>query len=132
MARILVIDDEKPILDLIRMILEKAGYTVVTASDSAEGVAWYRAFSADVIITDLILPGKEGLMAIADLVEEYPEIKIIAISGGSKKVGPYEYLQAAKAFGACCILAKPFEMNELLGVVQECLPQDSGCRQHTL
>ncbi len=122
MARILIIDDDQPILDLLRMILEKAGYAVVTASDAKEGLAWYRAFPTDLIITDLIMPGKEGLVLIADLVEEYPEVKIIAISGGSNKVGSYDYLDAAKSFGACCILPKPFGVHDVLGAVQEWLP----------
>lgn len=122
MARILIIDDDKPILDLLRMILEKAGYAVVTASDAEEGLAWYRAFPTDLIITDLIMPGKEGLMLIADLVEEYPEVKIIAISGGSNKVGSHDYLETAKSFGACCILPKPFGVADVLEAVQAWLP----------
>ena len=125
MARILIIDDDQPILDLLRMILEQAGYAVVTASDATEGLAWHRAFPADLIIADLILPGKEGLMLIADLVEESPEVKIIAISGGSNKVGSHDYLEAAKRFGACSTLPKPFGVNDVLGVVQAWLPQET-------
>ena len=126
MAHILIIDDDTSILNLLRMILEKAGYAVLAASNATEGLAHYRTFPADLIITDLIMPGKEGLMMIADLVEEYPEVKVIAMSGGSKKVGPHDYLATAKDFGACSILPKPFEPNDLLRAVQEWLPQEAN------
>ncbi len=75
---------------------------------------------ADLIITDLIMPDKEGLETIMELRRDFPEVKIIAISGG-RRVGPDEYLYMAKIMGAHLTLLKPFEQEELLPAVQELL-----------
>jgi DNA-binding response OmpR family regulator len=120
MPLILVIDDEVHIRTLLREMLERSGYEVMDAPDGAAGIRLYRENPADLVITDIIMPKKEGLETITDLRIEFPEVKIIAMSGGGT-VGPESYLQIAEGFGALRIFAKPFKMNELLAAIQELL-----------
>ncbi len=126
MASILIIDDEPDIRDFLTRTLEHVGHEVRAASDAEMGLALYRAHPADLVITDLLMAGKEGLMMIADLKEEDAKAKILAISGGNTKVGPDKYLAAATDFGAVRTLAKPFGQAALLQAVAALLSQDTG------
>jgi CheY-like chemotaxis protein len=120
MPRILVIDDSKFMRVLVRGFLEGAGYEVEEASDGGEGIGVYREKSIDLIITDLIMPNKEGIETIGELRAEFPEIKIIAMSGGGS-VEAESYLQMAKMLGANHTLTKPFEEEALLEAVRRLL-----------
>jgi len=95
MERILIIDDESQIRSMLRLMLERAGYEVVEASDGIDGIRIYRQNPTDLIITDLIMPNKDGIGMIIDLKKEFPEVKIIAMSGGGLNK-PEGYLQGAK------------------------------------
>jgi len=99
-------------------MLEHAGYEVVEAPDGREGLRLYREKRPQLVITDIIMPNKEGLETILDLRREYPQVKILAISGGGR-IGPESYLDIAEGFGADRILTKPFNHGELLEVVQD-------------
>ena len=120
MASILIIDDELQIRVMMRRILEKVGYDVYEASDGKEGIKLFRAKPTDLVITDIIMPEKEGLETILDLRHDFPKIKIIAISGGGK-TGLPNFLPAAKKFGAIRTLPKPFGKDDLLKLVREVL-----------
>jgi DNA-binding response OmpR family regulator len=120
MARILVIDDEPEIRTILRQILEGAGYEVVDASNGWEGLRRYSEKPADLVITDLVMPEKEGIETIMELKRNFPGVKIIAISGGGH-VGPDKYLSLAGGLGALRTFAKPFNIKELLTAVQELL-----------
>jgi len=120
MALILIIEDDRTIREVLRQILEHAGYEVMEASDGKEGISLYRERQADLIITDIIMPKKEGLETIVDLKADFPEVKIIAISGGGR-LGPETYLELAGGFGANRLLNKPFGHEELLEAVQDLL-----------
>ncbi|MCP4694554.1 MAG: response regulator, partial [Desulfobacterales bacterium] len=109
---ILIIDDERQIRLMLRRLFESKGYKITVASDGAEGMKLYRENPADLIITDLLMPEKEGLETIRELKKEYPAVKIIAMSGGGK-LEPGLFLDTAKKFGATHALSKPFE-NEVL------------------
>jgi len=122
MARILVIEDDNDVRKLLREILEHAGYEVEEASNGEEGIRRYREKQADLIITDIIMPKKEGIETITDLRVEFPDVKVIAISGGGR-LGPEPYLELAKGFGANRIIMKPFTTTEILEAVQELLEQ---------
>jgi CheY-like chemotaxis protein len=122
MGRILVIEDEAQMRKLLRQVLEGAGYEVEEASDGLEGVRLYRENPADLLITDMIMPKKEGMETILDLKLEFPDAKIIAISGGGR-VGPEPYLQIAEGFGAERVFIKPFDIKELLTAVKEIIGQ---------
>ncbi len=120
MARILIIDDDEQILAMLRQTLEREGYKVVDASDGKEGLRRYRENPTDLIITDLIMPEKEGIETILELRRDFPDVKIIAISGGGR-VDPGQYLSIAKSFGAQYTFAKPIERKKLLKAVRELL-----------
>lgn len=120
MALILIIDDDLKIREVLRQILEHAGYEVMEAPDGKEGIRLYRERQAELVITDIIMPKKEGLETITDLRIEFPEVKIIAISGGGL-IGPETYLELAEVFGANRLLTKPFGHEELLEAVQDLL-----------
>lgn len=125
MNSILIIDDEAPIRSMLRLILERAGYSVIEATDGVEGIRHYRKQPTDLIITDLIMPNKDGIGMIIDLKKEFPAIKIIAMSGGGLNK-PDGYLKGAKQLGARHTLSKPIDREELLRVVKDTLKNDPG------
>ena len=94
MARILVIDDDDQILRTLHQVLEMEGHEVVDASNGKEGIKLFRENGADLIITDIVMPEKEGLETIMELRRDFPDIKVIAISGGGR-VDPESYLTLA-------------------------------------
>jgi len=120
MNRILVIDDDQEVRNLICELLIRAGYEVDSAADGQEGIHQFRNRKADLIITDLFMPVKEGLETIIDLRREFPDLKIIAISGGNRE-GMGNYLKTAELCGASRIFHKPFENNELLAAIDDLL-----------
>jgi CheY-like chemotaxis protein len=122
MSRILIIDDERPVRAVLRQMLEKEGYEVDEAMDGAVGIRLLQTCPADLVITDLFMPEKEGIETMMEVRRHFPEVKIIAISGGGR-MGKLDLLPMAKSFGAQRILAKPFERKELLQTVREVLAQ---------
>ena len=120
MARILIIDDEPQIRSMLTLMLERDGYEVVEAPDGVEGIKAYRQQPADLIITDLIMPNKDGIGMIIDLKKEFPDVKIIAMSGGGLNK-PDGYLKGAKKLGASCTLTKPIDREEMLKAVRDIL-----------
>jgi CheY-like chemotaxis protein len=120
MARILVVDDEEPVRFTIRARLESAGHEVDEAKNGKEAIESQTAGPFDLIITDIIMPEKEGVETIFELKRDYPDLKIIAISGGGRTKN-LDFLKLASGFGADKILAKPFSGKELLECVNDCL-----------
>ena len=120
MAKILVIDDDERIRMFLRTTLERADYTVVEAREGTEGLDRCRQMSIDVVITDLLMPGKEGLETVSQLRREWPSMKVIAISGGGS-TGVFAYLDVAQKLGADRTLSKPFNRETLLSVVRDVL-----------
>ena len=120
MVRILVIDDDDDFRSMLRMALEQDGYAVEEARNGLEGSQRQRTEPVDLVITDILMPEQEGLETIQALRQEFPEIKIIAISGG---VGRLNFLTHARLFGALRTLQKPFTLQQLHDVVLEVLQQ---------
>lgn len=116
MARILIIDDEEQIRNLLREILEAEGHEIIVADNGKTGTKLYRENPAEIIITDLIMPEQEGLETIIELKREYPTVKIIAISGGGR-MAPENYLIVAKKLGATYTFAKPVDRKALLDAI---------------
>jgi len=116
MTRILVIDDEAPVRDMMRQTLERAGYEVADAGDGRQGIVQLRQQPVDLVITDILMPEQEGIETIRMLQKEFPQVKILAISGGGKK-GNLDVLPVSQTFGAHRTLAKPFERKDLLDAV---------------
>ncbi|MBN2415375.1 response regulator [bacterium] len=123
MARILVIDDEKIIRTVVHRYLSKAGHEVEVAEDGNIGIEKFRRHPADLVITDIIMPNKEGIETIAELKSEYPDLKIIAMTGGGK-AGPRNYLRLAKRFGASETFVKGGDWIPLCDMVEELLARD--------
>ncbi|MBI9084117.1 MAG: response regulator [Desulfobacterales bacterium] len=122
MARILIIDDDVQVRKLLQSLLVRAGYEVAVAADGKEGLEAYRQTPADLIITDLIMPEKEGIEMILELHQEFSGLKIIAISGGAR-IAPENYLRMAETLGACRTFSKPVDRNALLTAVAELLAE---------
>ena len=118
MSRILVIDDEELARFTIREILESAGFEVDEAENGRIGVEKQQATPFDLIITDIIMPEKEGVETIIDLKQEFPNLKIIAISGGGRTRN-LDFLKLSERFWASKLLAKPFTEGQLLEAVAE-------------
>jgi CheY-like chemotaxis protein len=120
MPNILIIDDDNQFRTMLRKMVERNGYEVIEASDGKEGIKLYRKNPTDLIITDLIMPDKDGIETIQELRKDFPDVKIIAISGGGR-LGPHDYLHLAKMLGAQRTLTKPIELDELLKAIEELL-----------
>ncbi|BBO92410.1 response regulator [Desulfosarcina ovata] len=120
MARILVIDDDDTIRLSLRLTLEDADYDVAEAANGEEGLALMRAGSFDLVITDIFMPEKEGIETIDEIRRNYPDTKIISISGGGR-MDPDAYLDIAERVGADQSLSKPFDIQLLLDMVAKLL-----------
>jgi DNA-binding response OmpR family regulator len=120
MIRILVIDDDINIREMLKECLERAEYEVLVASDGKAALKLHSANPVDLIITDIVMPEKDGLEIIMEFRRRFPAVKVIAISGGGK-IGANEYLNIAKGLGVTKTFSKPFELRELLAAVRELL-----------
>ena len=119
MARILIVDDDKHIRALFREALELSGHAVIEAINGEEGVRVFYEKPADLIITDLLMPVMPGTRLISKLKNDFPDLKIIAISGGGKLYQSGDYLALAKELGATRVLQKPISLKELRNAVED-------------
>ena len=115
--RVLVVDDDAEMRDAVARILADAGYVVEQAVDGDAAVQAQRARPADVLITDVFMPTRDGLETIQFFHAKYPAVPIIAMTGGSPTGKIEEYLQVAKVAGAHATLRKPFAAQALLDSV---------------
>jgi DNA-binding response OmpR family regulator len=118
MFRVLVIDDEKDILLMLKKMLERAGFEVDIALNGVAGMELFERLAFDLVITDIIMPDKEGLELIREIKKKNPSVRIIAMSGGGR-LSAQGYLDVAKKFGADKIFQKPFTQKELLHSINE-------------
>jgi DNA-binding NtrC family response regulator len=118
MARILVIDDDKDMRALLALALTSEGHEVVSASNGREGFKECLAKVADLVITDLYMPDRDGMETIHQFREVFPEVPIIAMSG---KTSAETMLSISKKLGAVEGLQKPFLQDELLAAVKKAL-----------
>ena len=124
MKRILVIDDDEAFRRVFADTLVRAGYQVLTAENGVVALKLFRAQPVDLVITDLVMPEKEGIETMLELRKLQPSLKIIVMSGGGR-VDPTDYLPMAKQLGASKTLAKPFKSEEMLHAVADLLAQPS-------
>lgn len=118
MAKILVVDDHDEFREMLCAVLKNAGYDTVAAADGKEGVDFYREKPTDLIITDVNMPEKSGPELIFELQKDFPNVKIIAISGGADN--SEEYLKDIATFGDVKhIFSKPFDMDKMLQAVNQ-------------
>jgi len=120
LARILIIDDDGDVRDLYRQMLEREGHLVLDAGDGYEGVRLFQEEGADLVITDIVMPGMSGVETIMELRLISPDVKIIAISGGDH-IAPEYYLKVVKNLDTLCELKKPIHRQELLSAIESLL-----------
>jgi CheY-like chemotaxis protein len=123
MAVILVIDDDEKMRRLIVRTLDGDQHRIVEASNGAEALKLLGELKPDAVITDILMPQKEGIETIREIRERAPEIKIIAMSGGGSSHN-LMFLDVARAFGADAALAKPFRPVELRETVEQVLKSE--------
>ena len=116
-GRILVIEDDCSVRNLLAILLKGEGHQVVAVSDGNKGVAAYREDSFDLVLTDLFMPEKDGFEVITELTREFPEVKIVLMSGAGKHFSPSDFLPIALKLGAWQVLHKPFLLSDLEKVV---------------
>lgn len=116
--KVLVIEDDEAVQKFICKILVSAGHAVAVAGNGEEGLAEIKKNNDfSIVITDLLMPEKEGIETIADIKKLWPHIKILAISGGGV-IDPEFYLMNASVLGANLTLKKPFTRPELLSAIE--------------
>jgi CheY-like chemotaxis protein len=120
MRHILLIDDDVSFRDMLQLMLEELGHHVTAAGDGKEGLAAHQANPADLVITDLVMPGMEGIETIIELRKCSPTLKIIAMSGGGR-IQMVDHLPTARMLGASFTLAKPFTPLELSAAIAQVL-----------
>ncbi len=125
MKRILLVDDNEAFRWTLSAMLQTAGYEIQSVGDGSAALKLFRQQPFDLVVTDLIMPGKEGLETIIELRRIQPGLKIVAISGVGR-VAPGDYLPMARHLGAAATLAKPFTMEEILDVVARLLGDEAA------
>ncbi|MBT3395769.1 MAG: response regulator [Alphaproteobacteria bacterium] len=120
--RVLVIDDDDALREVIAGALESQGYEVLQANNGRNGVDSLHRSPADLVITDIIMPEQEGVGTILEIRKSFPDLKIIAMSGGTGS-GSVDYLEVAEKLGAADTLMKPFRQHQLLSAVRGALGQ---------
>jgi DNA-binding NtrC family response regulator len=123
MAKILIIEDDDSFRNVLVQMLSKAGFDVRQAGDGNQALEVCAQFEPDLVLTDIIMPDKEGLETIQELLHICPGLKIIAMSGGGK-FGPDSYLPLAQKLGAKASLQKPFMREELINTINRVLEED--------
>ncbi len=109
---------------MVAAMIEPAGYQVIGASNGAVAYDVCKEAPVDLIITDIVMPVRNGIDLIMDINKKYPHIPVIAISGGGGITGRYDYLEIAKLVGAKNVLRKPFGMTELRSLVDHILKDE--------
>lgn len=125
MPRILVVDDDDQFRRMVQRTLERAGYEVDAAANGEEALTRFERRPADLVLTDLVMPEKEGLETIVALRRIWASPRIIAMSGGGRG-SPEEYLGAARVLGVSATLEKPFATRDLLAAVRRVLEGGAG------
>jgi CheY-like chemotaxis protein len=120
MARIVVIDDDEQIRETVRRVLESRGHSVEDADQGAGGIAYVAQRAPDLVITDIFMPGQDGIEVLLELRKAFPRLKVIAMSGGDAR-GLLNLLEDAELLGADRTLPKPFTPGELIAAVNDVL-----------
>jgi len=119
MANVLVIEDDNAVRMSLRSALQSMGHTVDAAANGFDGVVKFDQGVFDLVITDLVMPEKDGVETILELRLKAPDLKIVAISGGGQHL---DFMESTQQIGADCALVKPFSINDLRDCLRRVLP----------
>jgi two-component system cell cycle response regulator CpdR len=129
MPRILLVDDDAAVRQVIERLLTQKGHTVTTATDGVKALRLLEASSFDLVISDVVMPDMEGLQLLREIRKNPSPPGVIVISGGGRGTAA-EYLALATSFGAAATLTKPFALDALTDAVERVLgtgnPRGSG------
>lgn len=117
MSRVLVVEDHAPMRAVMAAVLESMGHQVFEAGDGREALRVQAEAQAELMLTDLFMPEMEGLETIRQMRSRYPDLRIMAVSGGSSRGEAGDYLEMARKFGASAALRKPFTIKEMTAAV---------------
>jgi len=126
MPLILIVEDDSQIRTLLKETLEQEGFSTIVAEHGLEALALYEKNEIDLVITDILMPEKEGLGLITDLRKADPLVKIIAISGGAPQISPGCNLDLARMFGAQHTFQKPLDVDALVRTIHDMLSQKTA------
>jgi DNA-binding response OmpR family regulator len=121
--RVLVIDDNPDMRRTMQVLLESEGFAVSVAADGEEALRIQKSSPAQVVVTDIFMPGKEGIETIYELRKQFPQTKVIVMSGGLRAKG-VDYFEVARELGAVKTLKKPFAPAELIEALRELTSSD--------
>jgi CheY-like chemotaxis protein len=119
---VLIVDDNADMRSFVKIVLERAGFEAQVAADGERALAAHRAHPVDVLITDIFMPERDGIELIHQFQSLFPQVKIIAMSGGGQ-VSKRDYLPFAADIGADLVLRKPFAADTLLSMLQDLAPR---------
>ena len=120
MTKILIIEDDTAVRACLESVISRAGYETATAADGRAGLQVFRSEPFDLVITDIIMPEKDGIETIMDMKREQKDLKVLAISGGGR-AEPDNYLESARLLGADATMKKPFTHQEMLETIVKLL-----------
>ncbi len=120
MLKILLVDDEIVTRKTLEVFLVRRGYDVISAEDGHHATRLLKKYTPNIVITDIIMPEKNGIELILEIQKKYPSIKIVAISGGGK-INAITHLNIAKDLGVHAIISKPVTDKELDEAIESCL-----------
>lgn len=121
MAKILVIEDDEQFCQMLAEMLNQAGHQVERAANGIVGMERFRSDEPDLVITDILMPEKDGIETIIEMKHERDSIKIIAMSGGRRAITPQFNLDSAALIGVQQTLTKPFTRQQLLQAIEDAL-----------
>lgn len=113
MARILLVEDDDLVRDMLAQVLQRAGHAVENAANGEEATEILQKTEPDLMITDIIMPKKSGITLISEVSNKHPRMEIIAISGGGR-LDPTGYLDLSESLGATVSFEKPIDKSALL------------------
>ena len=134
--RILLIEDDPTVLSLMQAAFSKGDFEIFTADNGRAGIELFHEINPDLVITDIVMPEREGMSVIIEVKKSLFDCGVIAISGGGER-GRMAYLRWAKELGADLVIRKPFRMSMLLWMAHELLaeranPASVGARHDEL
>lgn len=117
MSRILLVDDHEPVIISLQMMIEGMGHETLTATSARQAITVQQSTPVDVLVTDIFMPDMDGYELIQRFRRDYPEVQVIAISGGIPRAPGGPYLEVAEKMGARWVLRKPFSPTQFIDII---------------